>query len=75
MINAISIRDINSISIQEDSDGRITFVFEAEDEYLNIDCDIPPSLNMIISSDRQVDDSILLSTIFNEVMEVENDTA
>ena len=73
MINAISIRDINSISIQEDSNGRIIFVFRAEDDYINIDCDIPASLSMTISSDRKIDESVLLSTMLKEVMEFGND--
>ena len=73
MINAIHIRDINSISIQEDSNGRIIFVFKANDDYINIDCDIPASLSMTISSDREIDESVLLSTMLKEVMEFEND--
>ena len=73
MINAISIRDINSIGIQEDSNGRISFVFKSEDDYINIDCGIPPSLSMTISSDREIDESVLLSTMLKEVMEFEND--
>lgn len=73
MINAIHIRDINSISIQEDSRGKIIFVFKANDDYINIDCDIPASLSMIISSDRRIDESVLLSTILKEVRKFGND--
>ena len=40
---------------------------------INIDCDIPASLSMTISSDREIDESVLLSTMLKEVMEFEND--
>ena len=73
MINAIHIRDINSISIQEDSRGKIIFVFKANDDYINIDCDIPASLSMSISSDREIDESVLLSTMLKEVRKFGND--
>ena len=63
MINSIYVGDINSINIQEDSNGVITFVFKSEDDYINIDCGIPASLSMIISSDRDIEDSTLLHTL------------
>tara|TARA_R100000808_G_C2139995_1_gene147871 strand:+ start:1191 stop:1475 length:285 start_codon:yes stop_codon:yes gene_type:complete len=69
MINSIYVRDINSINIQEDSNGRINFVFKSEDDYIDIDCDIPASLSMIISSDRDIEDSTLLYTLLEAAEE------
>jgi len=67
MINVSHIRDINSIGIQEDSEGRISFVFKSEDDYINIDCGIPASLGLIIYSDVEKEDSLLISELSKEM--------
>ena len=52
MNSSISIEDVNSIFITENSEGRIGFIFKSEDDYIYLDCNIPANPNIIFSSER-----------------------
>ena len=64
MHNSISIEDLNSISIHEQPDGRLSFTFRSENSFMYVDCDIPANPDIIITSHSP--NSELLSKLAKE---------